>query len=152
MVRNARLGDYEQVEKIMQQIQHMHVEWRPDVYCNVETVCPQAHFENLVRNGEIILYTEQDIVIGVAIFNERIILGGGVKAARKTLFVDTMAVLEGHRGKGVGHALFEELKVVAKQKACAGIELQVNAKNEKAMKMYKDYGFTEKSINMEINF
>lgn len=29
------------------------------------------------------------------------------------------------------------------------IELQVNAKNRLAYEMYKNYGFTEKSINME---
>jgi len=152
MIRNARLEDYDQVEKIMQQTQHLHVEWRPDIYCNVETVCPKTHFENLVQNGEAIVYAEQDIVIGIALFNERIVSGGGVKVAMKTLFVDSMAVLEGYRGKGVGHALFDELKAIAKQKNCTGIELQVNAKNDKALKMYKDYGFTEKSINMEIYF
>ena len=30
------------------------------------------------------------------------------------------------------------------------IELQVNAKNRLAYEMYKNYGFTEKSINMEL--
>lgn len=31
-----------------------------------------------------------------------------------------------------------------------GIELQVNAKNKAAYKIYSDYGFTNKSINMEL--
>ena len=31
-----------------------------------------------------------------------------------------------------------------------GIEVQVNAKNHDAYEMYKNYGFTEKSINMEL--
>ena len=30
------------------------------------------------------------------------------------------------------------------------IELQVNAKNKAAYKIYSDYGFTNKSINMEL--
>lgn len=95
---------------------------------------------------------EQDKVIGIAFFKERIIPDGGKQVPKKTLFVDTMAVLEGYRGKGVGHALFDELKKIAKEKGCAGIELQVNARNENAMKMYQGYGFTEKSINMELYF
>ena len=32
---------------------------------------------------------------------------------------------------------------------CDTIELQVNAKNKRAYEMYRNYGFTEKSINME---
>ena len=31
-----------------------------------------------------------------------------------------------------------------------GIELQVNAKNETAYKIYANYGFTDKSITMEL--
>lgn len=31
-----------------------------------------------------------------------------------------------------------------------GLELQVNAKNSAAKVMYESYGFTEKSINMEL--
>ena len=36
------------------------------------------------------------------------------------------------------------------EKNMDGIELQVNARNGAAYEMYKRYGFTEKSINMEL--
>lgn len=36
------------------------------------------------------------------------------------------------------------------RKKLGGIELQVNAKNKAAYEMYCNYGFTEKSINMEL--
>lgn len=42
------------------------------------------------------------------------------------------------------------LKDLKKEKHFDGIELQVNAKNVAAYEMYKKYGFTEKSINMEL--
>ena len=45
---------------------------------------------------------------------------------------------------------FEMLKDLKKEKHFDGIELQVNAKNVAAYEMYKKYGFTEKSINMEL--
>jgi len=32
IVRLPRLQDYERVSKIMDQVQQLHVEWRPDVY------------------------------------------------------------------------------------------------------------------------
>lgn len=151
MVRQAKKEDYEQIERIMRQVHRMHVEWRPDVYCDTDSVFPEDYFEELRQKKEIIVYEQQQEVIGIACYKERVI-PGGVKVAKRTLFVDTMAVLEGHRGNGVGHALFDALKEIAKQKNCEGIELQVNAKNEKAMKMYRNYGFTEKSVNMELYF
>lgn len=32
VIRKAELDDYEQVLKIMNQAQQLHVEWRPDIY------------------------------------------------------------------------------------------------------------------------
>lgn len=66
------------------------------------------------------------------------------------IYIDTMAVDEQYRGKGIGHAFFEFLKEMKLQKGFDGIELQVNAKNKAAYQMYANYGFTEKSINMEL--
>ena len=61
-----------------------------------------------------------------------------------------MAIDEGYRGKGIGHKMFEFLKVVKTEKNMDGIELQVNARNVMAYEMYKKCGFTEKSINLEL--
>lgn len=152
MIRKAQIHDYEQVERIMQQVHRMHVNWRPDIYRNADIVFSKSCFEELCNRDEIILYETEHTVIGIACFKERVIPDDGVKVPKKTLFVDTMAVLEEYRGKGVGHALFDALKEIAKQKNCEGIELQVNAKNENARNMYQSYGFTEKSINMELYF
>ena len=57
---------------------------------------------------------------------------------------------EKYRGKGIGHKMFEFLKTMKVEKNMDGIELQVNARNRAAYEMYKKYGFTEKSINMEL--
>lgn len=45
---------------------------------------------------------------------------------------------------------FEKVKEIKAKKNLDGIELQVNAKNKAACEMYCNYGFTEKSINMEL--
>ncbi len=64
--------------------------------------------------------------------------------------IDSMAVDEKYRGKGIGHAFFDFLKDLRSQKGYDGIELQVNSKNEAAYKIYTDYGFTNKSVTMEL--
>lgn len=45
---------------------------------------------------------------------------------------------------------FEQVKEIKAKKNLDGIELQVNAKNKAAYEMYRSYGFTEKSIHMEL--
>lgn len=45
---------------------------------------------------------------------------------------------------------FEQVKEIKAKKNLDGIELQVNAKNKAAYEMYCNYGFTEKSIHMEL--
>ena len=72
------------------------------------------------------------------------------KHDRKVLFIDSMAVDENHRGQGIGHQLFDYVRTIYKEEHYDGLELHVNAKNAAAMEMYKKYGFTEKSINMEL--
>ena len=69
---------------------------------------------------------------------------------RKVLFIETMAVDERCRGRGVGHAFFDHLKAIKEAEGLDGIELQVNARNGQAIEMYTHYGFRPKSINMEL--
>ena len=61
-----------------------------------------------------------------------------------------LAVDEKYRGKGIGHQFFEKVKQIREEKSYDTIELQVNAKNKMAYEMYQNYGFAEKSINMEL--
>lgn len=69
---------------------------------------------------------------------------------KDTIFIDVMAVEKNYRGRGIGHQLFDFVKALVEEKHLDGIELQVNARNVSAKKMYESYGFTEKSINMEL--
>ena len=149
MVRNAKIEDYEEVEKIMQQVQGLHVDWRPDIYKPVTPVLSKEEFEELQKEEAIVVEERKDKVCAVLVFVERI-YQSPTHVKRKVLFVDTMAVEEKYRGKGIGTGMFEYLKKVAKERQCDGIELQVNARNTAAKKMYEKCGFTEKSINMEL--
>lgn len=75
---------------------------------------------------------------------------GPSHTTRDLIFVDRMAVDEAYRGAGVGHKMFDFLKGLKAEKNMDAIELQVNAKNTAAYEMYRKYGFTEKSINLEL--
>lgn len=149
VIRNACLDDYKSVIQIMNQVQKIHVEWRPDIYKENDNIISIETFQTIVQ-GDTFFVAEMDgVVVGIMEIVQRHIESPS-HVTRNVLFIDTMAVDEKHRGKGIGHLFFEEAKKMKKQLQFDGIELQVNAKNKAAYEMYLKYGFTEKSINMEL--
>lgn len=148
-IRNVMLKDYEEVMAIMNQVQEMHVEWRPDIYKPNDNLIPMDVFEKIVEGDSFYVAETEGRVVGVLEFVFRHVESPS-HVTRNVIFIDTMAVDEGYRGMGIGHLFFEKVKEIKEQKGYDGIELQVNAKNKAAYEMYSRYGFTEKSINMEL--
>ena len=149
-VRNVTLKDYNAVVEIMNQVQQMHVEWRPDIYKPNDHLIPPDVFEKLVEGENFFVAETAGTVVGILEIVFRHIENPS-HVTRDVIFIDSMAVDEKYRGMGIGHLFFEKVKEIKEQKKFDGIELQVNAKNRAAYEMYSKYGFTEKSINMELN-
>ena len=149
-IRNATTNDYGSIIKIISQVQDMHVEWRPDIYKYNDNLITKEEFEKLVENNTFfVAENENKKIVGVLEIILRHI-ESPAHVTRDVIFIDTMAVDEKYRGLGVGHKMFEFLKMMKIEKNIDGIELQVNARNRAAYEMYKKYGFTEKSIIMEL--
>ena len=97
----------------------------------------------------VIVATDEEKVVGILMYLvNKVDFDNHVN--RTFYKVDAVAVDEGHRGQGIGHKLFDYLKDIAKDNNIDAIELQVNAENKTAKSMYEKYGFTDKSINMEL--
>ena len=148
-IRNAELDEYQTVETIMKQVQQMHIDWRPDIYKYNETVLSLEIYKQAV-NERTFFVAEYDGKIAGILFVIYRHIENPIQVTRNIIFIDSMAVDEKYRGKGIGHAFFDFLKNLKNEKGYDGIELQVNAKNKAAYKIYSDYGFTNKSINMEL--
>lgn len=148
-IRNSRLEEYKTIETIMKQAQQIHIDWRPDIYKHSETVLPLEIYEQAVKDETFFVAEYEENIAGVLFIIYRHI-ENPIQVTRNIIFVDSMAVDEKYRRKGIGHAFFDFLKELRNQKGFDGIELQVNAKNETAYKIYSDYGFTNKSITMEL--
>ena len=147
-IRHANKNDYESVIRIMSQVQDMHVKWRPDIYKPNEKLIPVDVFEKIIENETFYVAEEKSVVVGVLEITFRHVESPS-QVTRDVVFIDSMAIDEKYRGMGIGHQMFDFLKELKKEKSLDGIELQVNARNYAAYEMYKKYGFTEKSINME---
>lgn len=148
-IRLAKKTDYESVISIMSQVQDMHVEWRPDIYKHNENLITRDVFEKILENDTFYVAESDTVVVGVLEIAYRHVESPS-HVTRDFIFVDTMAIDENYRGMGIGHKMFDFIKELKQAKNLDGIELQVNARNNAAYEMYKKYGFTEKSINMEL--
>ena len=149
IVHLPRLQDYERVSKIMDQVQQLHVEWRPDVYKPASPLITMDMFEAILKDENWYVAEADGVVVGVLELMKRHV-ESPAQVMKDVLFISTMAVDEKYRGKGIGHLFFEKVKRLKQEKGYDTIELQVNAKNRRAYEMYRKYGFTEKSINMEL--
>ena len=141
--------DYESVLRIMNQVQDIHVELRPDIYKENKEIITKEEFLEALEGDTFYVAEDGEKVIGIMGLTYRHIESSS-HVTRDVIFVDSMAVDEPYRGTGVGHAFFDKLKELAREKHSDGIELQVNARNKQAYEMYAKYGFSEKSINMEL--
>lgn len=50
-IRNGKTEDYESVSKIMNQVQGLHVEWRPDIYKINSNFFPIDYFEEAIKSA-----------------------------------------------------------------------------------------------------
>lgn len=148
-IRPAVPEDHEAVAAIIAQVQQMHVDWRPDIYRPNDDLLPLEAFAEECAKGLAFVAEGDGQVVGVleVVFRH---IETPAHVTRDIVFVDTMAVDEPFRGRGVGRAFFDYLKKLKEEKQLDGIELQVNAKNTAALRMYEKCGFTFKSINMEL--
>lgn len=148
-LRNAAPADYSAVQNIMVQVQNLHVEWRPDVYKPSDVLIEEAEFTEMVENGTLFVAETDNKVIGLMGIMYRHV-ENNAQVTKDIAFIHSMAVDKDYRGLGVGHLLFDRLRQLKKEKKFDAIELQVNARNAAAYEMYRNYGFREKSINMEL--
>ena len=77
---------------------------------------------------------EDQKIIGISLYYYRYSTWKG-----KRLYLEDIVVTGSHRGKGIGHLLFEETMRFALKSDCCGMQWQVLDWNEPAINFYKKY-------------
>ena len=75
-----------------------------------------------------------NVIVGIALYYEKFSTWKG-----RSLFLEDIIVTESKRGNGIGHALFQSVIAVAKERNSARMEWQVLDWNEPAINFYKKY-------------
>ena len=136
-IRTATINDYESVIKIISQVQDMHVEWRPDIYRHNDNLISKEVFEKIVEsNTFFVAENDNEKIVGVLEIAFRHI-ESPAHVTRDIIFIDTMAVAEKYRGLGVGHKMFEFLKIMKIEKTWMELNYKLMLEIEMRMRCIK---------------
>ena len=133
------------VNELAVQVHELHVKWDSDLFKSVEEAISKEYFESKIKDEGIFIAKEENEIVGYVIFN---IAEKDYPSMRyrKQLSIEAICVDENCRGKGIGTALLEYVKKVAKEKGCTDLYLTVNKENDNAIKLYEKFGFRVKNI------
>lgn len=148
----ANRKEFEEINELAKQVHKMHVEWRPDIFEDVEIVINKDFFEKLIADKQIYIAKLDNKIIGylIVMIKEQ---NNPVMKLKKYLIIDTICVDKRYRGKGIGKELLEFAKGIAKEYNCTDLQLSVNPENTNAINVYENFGFEVKNISysMKIN-
>ena len=148
MLELARECDREKVNELARQVHAMHVAWRPDIYEMVEEMYPQDRFGEEVARRQLYVAKIGGQVTGYVLLKIREYKWPGV-VKRKVMVVDEIAVDDRCRNQGIGTAMMEEVRVLARAFGCTDLQLGVYPQNDAAVAFYQKCGFTIRSIDMQ---
>ena len=148
-IRTAGAADYAAVNRLMEQCQQLHIQWRPDLYRDCVPMLTEAYYQEMIANETLLLAEREGCVLGMLYYQLRH-TEVPVLVSRDTIYVDSLVVEESCRGQGIGTALLAHLRTLAEAKNVAAIELHVSQQNTSAQKMYASAGFRPKTLTMEL--
>lgn len=149
MLELAREADWESVQRLSVQIHDLHADWRPDLYFHCAEPYPRDRFLDDIRNR--MVYTAQ---VGGAVVGYVILAilqkGGPGTTEYKALRLESICVDEAVRGRGIGKAMIEDVRALARAFGCRELILGVHPENDDAVGFYQKCGFLIRTINMDM--
>ena len=147
--RTANKNDYIQLRKLMVQLQQHHVNLRPDVYKMSEDFFTEDTFNKMLAECNVLLAVNKNGEIAGAVSYSIMDMKAAIIHPFKSLWISDLVVDENPRGQGIGSMLMEKVKEVAKENGVDRVQLNVNALNSGAIKLYEKLGFVPEMLKME---
>lgn len=149
MLELATPSDWEAVRRLSVQLHDLHVAWRPDIYFHDEQPYPQEKFLDDIRKRLVYVAKLQGAIAGYVVLSV-IQRGGPGTVACKVMRLDSICVDEAVRGYGIGKAMVEDVRALAKAFGRTGLILGVHSENDAAVGFYQKCGFRIRTINMDM--
>ena len=146
IIEIPRLEEQKEINKLAKQVQKLHVNWRPDLFLDVEEVIPEDRLKGLLEKNGIYVAKIEEKIVGYIIIDIKE-KNNNFMRYRKLLEIDTLCVDENYRGKGIGTKLLKFAQDLGRKNNCTDIYLTVNPENENAIKVYENFGMKVKNIS-----
>lgn len=150
VIRDIRISDYNEIDKLMKQVHNLHVKNRPDLYVNLEHPYTITEFEKLVEDDNIIsvLAEDENKALGLCIVTMKNKSG---MVDKKIAYMEDLCVDEKFRGTGIGKKLFNFVSDIAKEKGAKRLDLMVWSFNTNAINFYEELGMKPQRYIFEKN-
>ncbi|MHB9033009.1 MAG: GNAT family N-acetyltransferase [Anaerolineae bacterium] len=143
-IRRALISDYDHIIAILAEADAIHCLAEPDYFrTSTESRRPRELIEQWLASEDYAIYVaeEDSRSVGVLILNVRSTPDTSILKFRRYVNIDILAVKEGWRSQGIGHALLEQAEDYAKSIGLDQVELSVWEFNQRALALYEKTGF-----------
>lgn len=150
VIEKAKKEDFSGIHSIFQEVHNHHLNGTINTFKNTDPFTEEEFKEALKDKNTFILVAKDQEIVGF-ILATLIEKEGRHTKFKRSIHINTIGTKKSHQNNGVGTALVNEIKKIAKDKKCDNINLSVWSFNDNAIKFYKHIGFQNQKITMEIN-
>ena len=151
MIRRAEPNDIPAILRLLDQVNRVHYEGRPDLFRRA-TQYGEAELGELLIDPAAPVFVETDpsgAMRGHAFCQIQETVGNRLLCDCKTLYIDDICVDEAARGNGVGTALYRFVEAYAKEIGCYHLTLNVWSCNPAAAAFYAHMGLIPEKVTLE---
>lgn len=152
LIRDFKIDDFIGINILMNEVQKLHVENRPDCYKSAEEIISKGEFINNINDDKTIaILAEIDFnIVGLCIISIKHTPKNKLIIPRTTAYMEALCVHKAYRKKGIGKKLFDEGKKRALEFNIESLELMVWEFNEDSIRFYENENMKIRSRIMEL--
>ena len=151
VIRKAKFTDIDRLSELLYQVHNLHAEGRPDIFQKGKQKYSKEDLESVLTNDQTPVWVaeEKRKVVGYIFCIYEEVKDHTSLTDRKTLYIDDLCVDKEFRQKGIGKALYNYVKMIAKSKGCYDVTLNVWNLNPGAIAFYEKLGLKPMKTYME---
>lgn len=152
-IRRAVAKDIPELLRLLCQVNNVHADIRPDLFCHDKTKYTEEELVSVIRSDDtpvFVCFEDENSaeMLGYCISMYETKSGHSLKEVR-TLYLDDICVDSKARGRGVGTAIYQYVRSYAKKNEVYNITLNVWEHNDSAIAFYKAMGLNVLKYGME---
>ncbi len=151
VIRKAKFTDIDRLSELLYEVHNLHAEGRPDIFQKGKQKYSKEDLESVLTNGKTPVWVaeEKRKVVGYIFCIYEEVKDHTSLTDRKTLYIDDLCVDKEFRQKGIGKALYNYVKMIAKSNGCYDVTLNVWNLNPGAIAFYEKLGLKPMKTYME---